>query len=56
MSVTVCTKASFVKKNFCLVPRIVLFDNAGLHLLTFRILVPYLSKDIELNLNHVISD
>ena len=43
-----------VKKNFCLVARIISFDTAGLHLLTFRILDPYLSKDIELDLSHVI--
>ena len=29
------------KKNSCLVVRIVSFDTAGLHLLTFRILEPY---------------
>ena len=27
-----CTGATFVKKNSCLVARIVLFDTAGLHL------------------------
>ena len=47
--------AAFVKKNFCLVARIVLFDTAGLHLLTFCIFEPYPSKDIELDLSHVIS-
>ena len=36
----------FVKKNSCLVARIVSFDAVGLHLLTFRILEPYPSKDI----------
>ena len=40
-----CTGVIFVKKNFCPVARIVLFDTA-LHLLTFRILEPYPSKDI----------
>ena len=50
-----CTGVTFGKKNSCLVARIVLFDTAGLHLLTFRILKPYLSKDIELHLSHVIS-
>ena len=30
----------------CLVSRIVPFDTVGLHLLTFRILEPYLSKYI----------
>ena len=38
MSVMLCTGAAFVKKNFYLVARIVSFDTAGLHLLTFRIL------------------
>ena len=46
---------AFVKKNSCLVARIVFFDTPGLHLLTFRILEPYSSKDIELDLSHVIS-
>ena len=34
LSVMLCTGASFVKKNSRLVARIVLFDTAGLHLLT----------------------
>ena len=34
-----------------LVPRIYSFDNAGLHLLTFRILGSYPSKDYELDLS-----
>ena len=55
MSVMLCTEVKFVKKNYCLVARIVSFDTAGLHLLTFRILETYLSKDIELDLSHVIS-
>ena len=38
MRIMLCMKAAVVKKNFCLVPRITLFDNTGLHLLTFRIL------------------
>ena len=50
-----CTGVTFVKKNSCLVARIASFDTAGLHLLTFRILEPYPSKDIELDLSHVIS-
>ena len=50
-----CTGATFVKENSCLVARIVSFDTAGLHLLTFRILEPYSSKDIELDLSQVIS-
>ena len=55
MSVMHCAGATFVKKNSCLVARIVTFDTAGLHLLTFRILEPQPSKDIELDLSHVIS-
>ena len=55
MSIMVCAGVTFVKKNSCLVARIVSFDTAGLHLLTFRILEPYPSKDIELDLSHVIS-
>ena len=48
MSIMLCTGPAFVKKNSCLVARIVSFDTAGLHLLTFCILEPYPSKDIEL--------
>ena len=48
-------RATFIKKNSCLVARIVSFDTAGLHLLTFRILEPHPSNDIELDLSHVIS-
>ena len=55
MPVILSTGATFVKKNPCLVVRIVLFDIAGLYLLTFHILEPYSSKDIELDLSHVIS-
>ena len=55
MSVMLWTGATFVKKNSCLVARTVLFDIAGLHLLTFRILESYRLKDIELDLSHVIS-
>ena len=55
MSVMLCTGATFLKKNSCLVARIVSFDAAGLHLLTFRILEPYPSKDYEFDLSHVIS-
>ena len=40
MSVMLCVGATFVKKNSCLVARIVSFDIAGLHLLTFCILEP----------------
>ena len=46
MSVMLCTEATFVKKGSCLVARIVSFDAVGLHLLTFRILESYPSKDI----------
>ena len=45
-SVMLCMGAIFVKKNSCLVARIVTFDTVGLHLLTFRILEPYPFKDI----------
>ena len=55
MSAMLCTGATFVKKNSCLVARIVPFDTVGLHLLTFRILEPYPSKDIALDLSHVMS-
>ena len=46
MSVMLFTWAIFVKKNSGLVARIVSFDTVGVHLLTFRILKPYPSKDI----------
>ena len=55
MSVMLCTGATFVKKKSCLVARIVSFNIAGLHLLTFHILEPYQSKDTEFDLSHVIS-
>ena len=55
MSVMLCTGATFVKINFSQVARIISFDTAGLHLLAFRVLDPYLSKDIEFDLSHVIS-
>ena len=45
MSVMLFTGANFVKENSWLVARIVLFETLGLHLLTFRILEPYPSKD-----------
>ena len=41
MSVMLCTEATFVKKDSCLVARIVVFDTVSLHLLTFRVLEPY---------------
>ena len=46
MSVMHCTGSTFVQKNSCLFARIVSFDTVDLHLLTFRILEPYPSKDI----------
>ena len=55
MSFMLCTGVTFVKKNSFLVARIVSFDTAGLRLLTCRILEPYPSKDIELELSHVMS-
>ena len=55
MSIMLFTGNSFVKNNLCLVTRIVSSDTAGLHLLTFRILEPYLSKHIALDLSHVFS-
>ena len=47
MSLMLCTGTTFVKKNSCLVARVVPFVTAGLHLLTFCILEPYPSKDVE---------
>ena len=55
MSVMFCTGDIVVKKNSCVVARIVSFDTRGPHVHTFRILEPYPSKDIELDLSHVIS-
>ena len=55
MSVILCTAATFVREKSFLVARIVSFDTVGLHLPTFRILEQYPSKDIELDLSHVIS-
>ena len=55
MPVILCTGANFVEKNYCLIARIVTFGTAGMYHLFFRILEPYPSKDIELNLSHVIS-
>ena len=48
-------RATFVKKNSCLVARIVPYYTVVLHLLTFHVLEPYLSKDIALGLSYVIS-
>ena len=44
-----CTGVTFVKKNSCLVARIVSFDTAALHILTSRILEPYPSYDIKID-------
>ena len=55
MSVMLCTGATFVKKIPCLAARIVSVDTARLHILIFRILEPYPSKDTDLDLSHVIS-
>ena len=55
MSVILCTGATFVKKNSCLVAGIVPFDTVSLHLLTFGILEPYPSRDLALDLSHVMS-
>ena len=55
MSIMLCAGANFVKKNSCLVARIVSFDTVDLHLLTFRVLEPCPSKDIALDLSHAIS-
>ena len=52
MSVMLCTGATLVKINSCLVARIVSFDTAGL-LLTFRILESYPFKDIELDISEL---
>ena len=55
MSVMLCTGATSIKINSCLVARIVPLDAAGLMLLTFRFSESYQSKDVELDLSHVIS-
>ena len=55
MSVMLCMGATFINTNFCLAARIASFDTAGVHLLIFRVLDPYPSKDIELDLSYVIS-
>ena len=55
MSVILCAGATFVKNISSLEARIVPFDTVGLHLLTFRISEPYPSKDIALDLSHVMS-
>ena len=53
MSVMLCTGATFVKKKSRLVARIVSFDAAGLHQLTFRSSEPYPSKDVEPDFSYV---
>ena len=53
MSAMLCTGATFVKKNSCLVARIVPYYTAVLHLLTFQVLEPQPSKDIALGLSHI---
>ena len=55
MSAMLCMGATFVKKNSCLVARIVPYYTVVLHLLAFYILGPYRSKDIALGLCHIIS-
>ena len=55
MLVMLCTGATFVKKNSCLVARIASFVTVGLHLVASRVLGAYPSKDIELDLSHVIA-
>ena len=50
-----CMRTLFVKKNSYLVARAATFDTAGLYLLTFCILEPYPSNDIELDLSLVMS-
>ena len=55
MLVILCTGAFFVKKNYCLVARIVSFNTEGLDLLTFGILEPYPCRGIYFDLVHVIS-
>ena len=55
MSIMLCAGATFVKENSCLVARIVSLNTVGLHIITFRILETYPSKDIALDLSHVIS-
>ena len=54
-SIMLCAGATFVKENSCLVARIVSLNTVGLHIITFRILETYPSKDIALDLSHVIS-
>ena len=46
MSAMLCTGTTFVKKNSCLVARIIPFDTASLPILTSCILEPEPSKNI----------
>ena len=55
MSAMLCTGATFVKKNSCIVARVVPYYTVVLHLVTFHVLEQYPSKDIALGLSHVIS-
>ena len=55
MSAMLCAVATFVKKNSCLVSRIVPYYAVVLHLLHFHVLEPYPSKNVALGLSHVIS-
>ena len=55
MSAMLCTGATLLKKNSCLLATIVPYYTVVLHLLTFHISEPYLSKDIALGPSHVIS-
>ena len=50
-----CTGATFVKKNSCLVARIHPYYTGVLYLLAFYILEPYPSIDIALGLSHITS-
>ena len=54
MSVMLFTAANFVKKNSCLVARIVSYYTAGLHLLIFHKLKPYSPKNMALGFSYVI--
>ena len=55
MGAMFCKGTTFVKNISCLILRIVSFDTASLHHLTFRILEPYPFEDIGLDLSHAIS-
>ena len=53
MSAVLCAGATFVKKDFCLVARIVPYYTVVLDLLTFHVLEPYPSKDTALGLSQI---